>query len=55
MDKIFKMLCSMENDIIRPRTLTIMGRNVTFNKTCGQVIDSTFNELCARVSVNFFS
>lgn len=48
MDKIFKMLCSMENDIIRPRTLTIMGRNVTFNKTCGQVIDSTFDELCAR-------
>ncbi|XP_066902446.1 putative ATPase N2B isoform X2 [Halyomorpha halys] len=48
MDKIFKMLCSMENDIIRPRTLNIMGRNVTFNKTCGQVIDSTFDELCAR-------
>ncbi|CAA9994476.1 unnamed protein product [Nesidiocoris tenuis] len=48
MDKIFKFLCSMENDIIRPRTLTIMGRNVTFKKTCGQVIDTTFDELCAR-------
>uniref|UniRef100_A0A0A9WA85 Putative ATPase N2B n=1 Tax=Lygus hesperus TaxID=30085 RepID=A0A0A9WA85_LYGHE len=47
-DKIFKMLCSMENDIIRPRTLTIRGRNVTFKKTCGQVIDTTFDELCAR-------
>ncbi|XP_073981546.1 putative ATPase N2B isoform X2 [Rhodnius prolixus] len=45
---IFKVLCSMENDIIRPKVLTIMGRNVTFNKTCGQVIDATFNELCAR-------
>lgn len=48
---IFKVLCSMENDIIRPKVLTIMGRNVTFNKTCGQVIDATFNELCARVCI----
>ncbi|KAK9511552.1 hypothetical protein O3M35_000186 [Rhynocoris fuscipes] len=48
MNKIFKLLCSMENDIIRPRVLTILGRNVTFSKTCGQVIDSTFAELCAR-------
>ena len=48
MDKIFKFLCSMENDIIRPRTLNIMGRNVQFNKTCGQVLDSTFSELCER-------
>lgn len=54
MDKIFKFLCSMENDIIRPRTLTIMGRNVTFKKTCGQVIDTTFDELCARVSFRVF-
>ena len=49
MDNIFKFLCSMENDIIRPRTLSIMGRNVQFNKTCGQVLDCTFAELCERV------
>ncbi|KAL1131770.1 hypothetical protein AAG570_011383 [Ranatra chinensis] len=48
MNDIFKILCSMENDIIRPRTLTIMGRNVTFNRTCGQVMDTTFDELCVR-------
>ncbi|XP_034248877.1 putative ATPase N2B [Thrips palmi] len=48
MDNIFKYLCSMENDIIRPRTLSIMGRNVQFNKTCGQVLDCTFAELCER-------
>ncbi|XP_075233721.1 putative ATPase N2B [Lycorma delicatula] len=48
MGKIFKLLCTMENDIIRPRTLTIMGRNVTFAKTCGQVLNSTFEELCDR-------
>lgn len=39
----------MENDIIRPRTLSIMGRNVQFNKTCGQVLDCTFADLCERV------
>ncbi|RZF39754.1 hypothetical protein LSTR_LSTR003415 [Laodelphax striatellus] len=48
MGKIFKVLCTMENDIIRPRTLTILGRNVTFNKTCGQVLFSSFDELCDR-------
>ncbi|XP_050464744.1 putative ATPase N2B isoform X1 [Cataglyphis hispanica] len=47
-DKVFKYLCSMENDVIRPRTICIRGRNVTFQKTCGQVLDSTFEELCDR-------
>lgn len=53
-DTIFKYLCSMENDIVRPKTLTFKGRNVTFKKTCGQIIDSTFHELCDRVS-NFIN
>jgi len=48
-DKVFKYLCSMENDVIRPRIITIRGRNVTFRKTCGQVLDTTFEELCDRV------
>ncbi|KAJ8679993.1 hypothetical protein QAD02_015780 [Eretmocerus hayati] len=47
-EKIFKYLCSMENDVVRAKTLSIRGRNVTFNKTCGQVMDSTFEELCDR-------
>lgn len=47
-DKLFKFLCSQENDIIRPRIIHILGRNVTFVKTCGQVIDTTFSELCER-------
>lgn len=47
-DKVFKYLCSKENDVIRPRTISIRGRNVTFRKTCGQVLDSTFEELCDR-------
>ncbi|XP_052866153.1 putative ATPase N2B [Anopheles cruzii] len=48
MDKLFKVLCSQENDMIRPKTFTHFGRNITFAKTCGQVLDSTFEELCDR-------
>ncbi|XP_076039927.1 AFG1-like ATPase [Oratosquilla oratoria] len=47
-DIIFKVLCSQENDIVRPRTLSYSGRDVTFAKTCGQVADCTFPELCDR-------
>lgn len=52
MDKLFKVLCSQENDLIRPKTFTHFGRNISFAKTCGQVLDSTFDELCDRVSSN---
>lgn len=38
----------MENDVVRSRVLSIKGRNVTFNRACGQVLDSTFEELCDR-------
>lgn len=49
-DTIFKILCSQENDIIRAKTFTHFGRNLSFNKTCGQILDSSFTELCDRVS-----
>lgn len=49
-DTIFKIMCSQENDIIRPKTFTHFGRNLSFNKTCGQILDSSFEELCDRVS-----
>ncbi|KAH8301655.1 hypothetical protein KR059_007789 [Drosophila kikkawai] len=48
MNRMFKILCAEENDIIRPRTITHFGRNLTFSRTCGQVLDSTFAELCDR-------
>lgn len=47
-EPIFKLLCSKENDVVRSRTFTILGRNVTFNKTCGGVLETTFSELCDR-------
>lgn len=48
MNTLFKVLCSQENDLIRPKTFTHFGRNISFAKTCGQVLDSTFDELCDR-------
>ena len=48
---LFKVLSAQETDSVRGKTLTYGGRNVTFQKTCGGVLDSTFEELCNRVSV----
>ncbi|CAG2162137.1 unnamed protein product [Oppiella nova] len=48
LDRLFKLIASRENDTIRPKTLTIKERNVTFANTCGRVCDSTFQELCDR-------
>ncbi|XP_030381208.1 putative ATPase N2B isoform X2 [Scaptodrosophila lebanonensis] len=48
MNRMFKILCAEENDVIRPRTITHFGRDLTFQRTCGQVLDSTFDELCNR-------
>lgn len=46
--RLFKLLCSKENDNIRPRNFIVQGRNVTFNRTCGRVLDTTFEEICDR-------
>ncbi|KAH7936658.1 hypothetical protein HPB49_002068 [Dermacentor silvarum] len=34
--------------VIRARVLTIKGRNVEFQKTCGRILDASFSELCDR-------
>lgn len=47
-DAIFKVLCSQENDVVRTKTFTHFGRNITFERTCGQVLNTSFNELCDR-------
>lgn len=49
MDNMFKVLCTQETDTVRPRTLTHLGRDLTFKRTCGQVLDSSFEDLCDRV------
>ncbi|XP_045764631.1 putative ATPase N2B isoform X1 [Maniola jurtina] len=47
-DNCFKHLASKETDTVRVRVINILGRNVKFAKTCGRVLDSTFEELCDR-------
>ncbi|XP_075970507.1 putative ATPase N2B [Anticarsia gemmatalis] len=47
-DNLFKFLVSKETDTVRPRVINILGRNVKFAKSCGRVLDSTFEELCDR-------
>lgn len=48
LNAIFKVLCSQENDVVRPKTFTHFGRNISFEKTCGQVLFTSFEELCDR-------
>nr|CAI5837728.1 unnamed protein product [Callosobruchus analis] len=47
-DKIFKAITAKENDVVRGRTFTILGRNVSFRKACGGVLDTDFEEVCVR-------
>ncbi|XP_026486104.2 putative ATPase N2B [Vanessa tameamea] len=47
-DNLFKFLVSKETDTVRVRVINILGRNVKFAKTCGRILDSTFEELCDR-------
>lgn len=47
-NELFKFLCSKENDVVRSKTFRILERDVTFKKTCGKVLDTTFEELCNR-------
>ncbi|CAG9838041.1 unnamed protein product [Diabrotica balteata] len=46
--QIFKILTAKENDVVRSKTFTIMGRNVDFRKVCGGVLETSFEELCCR-------
>uniref|UniRef100_A0A1A9V5B0 AAA+ ATPase domain-containing protein n=1 Tax=Glossina austeni TaxID=7395 RepID=A0A1A9V5B0_GLOAU len=48
MERMFKILCSQENDIVRPRTITHLGRDLKFRSACGRVLNSSFEELCDR-------
>lgn len=48
LDNLFKRLCSQQNDSPRPRKLRVKSRDVEFHKTCGRVLDTSFDELCKR-------
>lgn len=46
--QIFKVLTAKENDVVRSKTFSIMGRDVTFRKVCGGLLETSFEELCDR-------
>ncbi|XP_030051055.1 AFG1-like ATPase [Microcaecilia unicolor] len=48
MDKLFDELAQKQNDVTRPRTLRVQGRELRLSKACGTVADCTFEELCDR-------
>ncbi|XP_077443191.1 lactation elevated protein 1 homolog B isoform X1 [Stigmatopora argus] len=48
MNAMFDELAFGQNSIVGPRVLTVLGREVTLEKTCGSVADCTFHELCGR-------
>lgn len=47
-DMVFSILIKEEGDKIHSRTFNILDRKVKFNKTCGGVLDTNFQELCDR-------
>ncbi|CAB4066434.1 AFG1 [Lepeophtheirus salmonis] len=48
LDSMFKFMASKETDTIRSRVLCIKGRDVKFDKTCGRILDCSFEEICGR-------
>lgn len=54
-ENTIKRLTNSENDTVRPRTLIIMQRNLTFQRVCGQILDASFEELCDRVCYIVFA
>ncbi|KAI1729638.1 AFG1-like ATPase domain-containing protein [Ditylenchus destructor] len=48
MDNMFKRLAAAENDVVRSRTIQILGRTLTIQKCCDRLADFEFDELCKR-------
>ena len=36
---------------VGPRTTIVLGRKVTFKKTCGRILDASFADLCMQVNL----
>ncbi|KAK5965751.1 Lactation elevated protein 1 [Trichostrongylus colubriformis] len=47
-DRVFKELVAHETDVIRTKTLNILGRTVEVKKCCGGVADIEFADWCER-------
>ncbi|XP_014849396.1 PREDICTED: lactation elevated protein 1 [Poecilia mexicana] len=48
LDALFEELALRQKSVTRSRVLTVLGREVTLQKTCGSIADCTFEELCGK-------
>lgn len=48
LDTLFEELALSQKSVTGPRLLTVLGRDVVLEKTCGSIADCTFDELCGR-------
>ncbi|XP_068433147.1 lactation elevated protein 1 homolog B [Clinocottus analis] len=48
LDALFEELALSQNSVTGPRLLTVLGRDVMLEKTCGSIADCSFDELCGR-------
>ncbi|KAI3364263.1 hypothetical protein L3Q82_011070, partial [Scortum barcoo] len=48
LDTLFDELALRQKSVTGPRSFTVLGRDVTLEKTCGSIADCTFDELCGR-------
>ncbi|XP_051908920.1 lactation elevated protein 1 homolog B-like isoform X1 [Hippocampus zosterae] len=48
LDAMFDKLAFTQKSSTGPKVLTVLGREVMLEKTCGSVADCTFHELCGR-------
>uniref|UniRef100_A0A3P9M7G0 AFG1 like ATPase b n=1 Tax=Oryzias latipes TaxID=8090 RepID=A0A3P9M7G0_ORYLA len=48
LDSLFEELTLRQKTVTAPRVITVLGRRLTLQKTCGSVADCTFDELCGR-------
>ncbi|XP_045198191.1 AFG1-like ATPase [Mercenaria mercenaria] len=47
-DEVFEELIAEEDDMVHSKTLDVLGRDLFLPKTCGRVLDTTFNHLCCQ-------
>ncbi|PWA27396.1 hypothetical protein CCH79_00000410 [Gambusia affinis] len=48
LDALFEELALRQKSVTGSRVLTVLGRDVTLQKTCGSIADCTFEELCGK-------
>jgi len=48
LDSVYEKLVASEKAEEGPRDITVMGRKLHFSKTCGKVLDTSFDALCMK-------